>query len=80
MTVKEYLDITEADDYYWVNIREENSRKRLYFGYNDRFIGLTNLENRNIISVYVDWASECLGIVVKKEEGGKAGQNSISRL
>lgn len=60
MTIAELLLKTKADDYFIVNIRKV--RERIYFGYAHEVtdeVGAMKIE-----SIYIDWASEALGIKV----------------
>lgn len=60
VTVEEFLQVTEADDYFWVNIRQD--KEQLYFGYSNEVPD--DVKTLKIKSIYIDWASEALGIDV----------------
>ena len=61
MTLKDFLAITSSDDDFLVNINR--CREQLFFGYTDEIP--ETLYKLIIKHVYIDWASECLGIKVK---------------
>ena len=60
MTIAELLSKTKADDYFIVNIRK--GRERIYFGYAHEVAD--EVAVMKIESIYIDWASEALGIKV----------------
>ena len=62
MKLSDFLKITESDDYFLVNIMQ--NRACLFFGYTDSLP--ENINNLIVENVYIDWASQCLGIHVKQ--------------
>lgn len=62
--LKDLLPLLEGEngDFY-VNITEDSSGKRVYFGYS-RNIPM-DVTGRYVGKVYIDWSDEALGITVK---------------
>lgn len=63
-TLGDFLKITSADDYFIVNIRK--GREQIYFGYENEVP--EDIKLLKVTEVYIDWASEALGIHVGDEE------------
>lgn len=64
-TLGDFLSIVSADDYFVVNIRKGS--ERIYFGYENEVPD--DIKALVITKIYIDWASEALGIhVCEKEE------------
>ena len=63
-TLGDFLKITSADDYYFVNIRK--GREQIYFGYENEVP--EDIKSLKVTEIYIDWASEALGIHVSDEE------------
>jgi hypothetical protein len=64
-TLGDFLNITSGDDYFIVNIRK--GREQIYFGYENEVPD--DIKSLVITKIYIDWASEALGIhVCEKEE------------
>jgi hypothetical protein len=64
-TLGDFLNITSADDCFIVNIRK--GREQMYFGYENEVPD--DIKSLVITKIYIDWASEALGIqVCEKEE------------
>jgi hypothetical protein len=63
-TLGDFLKITSADDYYIVNIRK--GREQIYFGYENEVP--EDIKSLKVTEIYIDWASEALGIHVSDEE------------
>ena len=65
-TLGDFLKITSADDYFMINIHKDN-KKTVYFGYENEVPD--DIKSLIITEIYIDWASEALGIrVCEKEE------------
>ena len=62
MTLKDFLAMTTADDYYMLNVRD--AKERLYYGYNNDLTDPAIL-GRTVVRLYADWASEGFGITVE---------------
>lgn len=58
--LKVFLEAMGADDYYMISVT--TSEKNVYFGYAHELP--SKLDNFLVQKVYIDWASECLGIYV----------------
>lgn len=64
-TLGDFLKITSADDYFMINVRK--NKETVYFGYNNEVPD--DIKSFIITEIYIDWASEALGIrVCEKEE------------
>ena len=64
-TLGDFLKITSADDYFMINIRKD--KETVYFGYENEVPD--DIKSFIITEIYIDWASEALGIrVAEKEE------------
>lgn len=64
-TLGDFLKITSADDYFMINVHKDE--KRVYFGYENEVPD--DIKSLIITEIYIDWASEALGIrVCEKEE------------
>jgi len=64
-TLGDFLKITSADDYFMINIRKD--KETVYFGYENEVPD--DIKSFIITEIYIDWASEALGIrVCEKEE------------
>lgn len=64
-TLGDFLKITSADDYFMINIRKD--KETVYFGYENEVPD--DIKSLIITEIYIDWASEALGIrVCEKEE------------
>ena len=64
-TLGDFLKITSADDYFMINIRKD--KETVYFGYENEVPD--DIKSFIITEIYIDWASEVLGIrVCEKEE------------
>ena len=64
-TLGDFLKITSADDYFMINIRKD--KETVYFGYENEVPD--EVKSLIITEIYIDWASEALGIrVCEKEE------------
>lgn len=59
----DFLKITEADDYFWINVKK--NREQIYFGYNNE--APEDIKGLFIDQIYLDFASEALGIQVTDE-------------
>lgn len=65
-TLGDFLKITSADDYFMINVHKDN-KKTVYFGYENEVPD--EIKSLIITEIYIDWASEALGIrVCEKEE------------
>lgn len=63
-TLGDFLKITSADDYFMINVRK--NKETVYFGYNNEVPD--DIKSLIITEIYIDWASETLGIRVTKNE------------
>lgn len=64
-TLGDFLKITSADDYFMINVRK--NKEAIYFGYENEIPD--DIKSLIITEIYIDWASETLGIrVCEKEE------------
>lgn len=63
-TLGDFLKIASADDCYIVNIRK--GKERIYFGYDNEVPD--DIKSLFITEIYIDWASEALGIHVCDNE------------
>ena len=64
-TLGDFLKITSADDYFMINVRKD--KEMVYFGYESEVPD--EIKSFIITEIYIDWASEALGIrVCEKEE------------
>lgn len=64
-TLGDFLKITSADDYFMINVHKD--KKTVYFGYENEVPD--DIKSFIITEIYIDWASEALGIrVCEKEE------------
>lgn len=64
-TLGDFLKITSADDYFMINVRK--NKEAIYFGYENEIPD--DIKSLIITEIYIDWASEALGIhVCEKEE------------
>ena len=63
-TLGDFLKITSADDYFMINIRKD--KETVYFGYENEVPD--DIKSFIITEIYIDWASEALGIRVSEEE------------
>ena len=64
-TLGDFLKITSADDYFMINVHKD--KKTVYFGYENAVPD--DIKSLIITEIYIDWASEALGIrVCEKEE------------
>ena len=64
-TLGDFLKITSADDYFMINVYKD--KKTVYFGYENEVPD--EIKSLIITEIYIDWASEALGIrVCEKEE------------
>lgn len=65
-TLGDFLKITSADDYFMINVHKDN-KKTVYLGYENEVPD--DIKSLIITEIYIDWASEALGIrVCEKEE------------
>ena len=65
LTLGDFLKITSADDYFMINVRK--NKEAIYFGYENEIPD--DIKSLIITEIYIDWASEALGIrVCEKEE------------
>lgn len=63
-TLGDFLKITSADDCFVVNIRK--GREEIYYGYENEVP--EDVKSLKVTDIYIDWASEALGIHVSDEE------------
>lgn len=64
-TLGDFLKITSADDSFMINVRKD--KETVYFGYENEVPD--DIKSFIITEIYIDWASEALGIrVCEKEE------------
>lgn len=63
-TLGDFLKITSADDYFMINVRK--NKETVYFGYNNEVPD--DIKSFIITEIYIDWASEALGIRVTENE------------
>lgn len=64
-TLGDFLKITSADDYFMINVHKD--KETVYFGYENEVPD--DIKSLIITEIYIDWASEALGIrVCEKEE------------
>lgn len=63
-TLGDFLKITSADDYFMINIRKD--KETVYFGYENEVPD--DIKSLIITEIYIDWASEALGIRVTENE------------
>ena len=63
-TLGDFLKITSADDYFMINIRKD--KETVYFGYENEVPD--DIKSFIITEIYIDWASEELGIRVSEKE------------
>lgn len=64
-TLGDFLKITSADDSFMINVRKD--KETVYFGYENEVPD--DIKSLIITEIYIDWASEALGIrVCEKEE------------
>jgi len=63
-TLGEFLKITSTEDYFIVNIKK--GRERIYYGYENEVPD--DIKSLKITEIYIDWASEALGIHVSDNE------------
>ena len=61
ITVKDLIENFTADDHYYLNIKSK--REKLYLGYTERIP--EDLLPLKILSVYIDWVNEALGLEVE---------------
>lgn len=59
-TLGDFLKITSADDCFFVNIKKEG--EQIYYGYENKVP--EKIKSFKITKIYIDWASEALGIYV----------------
>lgn len=64
-TLGDFLKITSADDYFMINVHKDN-KKTVYFGYENEVPD--EIKSLIITEIYIDWASEALGIRVSEKE------------
>ena len=64
-TLGDFLKITSADDYFMINVHKDN-KKTVYFGYENEVPD--EIKSLIITEIYIDWASEALGICVCEKE------------
>lgn len=64
-TLGDFLKITSADDYFMINVHKDN-KKTVYFGYENEVPD--DIKSLIITEIYIDWASEALGIRVSEKE------------
>lgn len=60
-TLGNFFDMTVADDCFIVNIRKGS--ERIYFGYENEVP--EDIKSLKLKEIYIDWASEALGIEVE---------------
>ena len=60
VTIGEFLKVAYSDDCFYVNIRSED--EKFYLGYSHKVP--EEILGKKIKSIYIDWASEALGIDV----------------
>ncbi len=63
-TLGDFLKITSADDYFMINVRKD--KETVYFGYENEVPD--DIKSFIITEIYIDWASEALGIRVTENE------------
>ena len=63
-TLGDFLKITSADDYFMINIRKD--KETVYFGYENEVPD--DIKSFIITEIYIDWASEALGIRGSEKE------------
>ena len=64
-TLGDFLKITSADDYFPLNNRKD--KETVYFGYDNEVPD--DIKSFIITEIYIDWASEAVGIrEAEKEE------------
>ena len=63
-TLGDFLKITSADDYFMINIRKD--KETVYFGYENEVPD--DIKSFIITEIYIDRASEALGIRVSEKE------------
>lgn len=63
-TLGDFLKITSADDYFMINVHKD--KKTVYFGYENEVSD--EIKSLIIKEIYIDWASEALGIRVSENE------------
>ena len=63
-TLGDFLKITSADDYFMINIRKD--KETVYFGYENEVPD--DIKSFIITEIYIDWASEALGIRASEKE------------
>ena len=63
-TLGDFLKITSADDYFMINVRK--NKEAIYFGYENEIPD--DIKSLIITEIYIDWASEALGIRVGEKE------------
>ena len=63
-TLGDFLKITSADDYFMINVRK--NKETVYFGYENEVPD--DIKSFIITEIYIDWASEALGIRVTENE------------
>lgn len=63
-TLGDFLKITSADDRFIVNIKKDG--ERVYYGYENEVP--EEIKSFRITKIYIDWASEVLGIHVSDQK------------
>ncbi len=63
-TLGDFVKITSADDYFMINVRKD--KETVYFGYENEVPD--DIKSFIITEIYIDWASEALGIRVTENE------------
>ena len=63
-TLGDFLKITSADDSFMINVRKD--KETVYFGYENEVPD--DIKSLIITEIYIDWASEALGIRVTENE------------
>ena len=63
-TLGDFLKITSADDSFMINVRKD--KETVYFGYENEVPD--DIKSFIITEIYIDWASEALGIRVTENE------------
>lgn len=63
-TLGDFVKITSADDYFMINVRKD--KETVYFGYEN--VVPDDIKSFIITEIYIDWASEALGIRVTENE------------
>ena len=63
-TLGGFLKITSADDSFMINVHKD--KETVYFGYENEVPD--DIKSFIITEIYIDWASEALGIRVSEKE------------